>query len=50
MNAILVVVFILSLIVLIYGIKVLLHICLSDQSHDIKIKTKVFSIEVKKHN
>ncbi len=51
MEAILGVVFILLLVILIiYGIHAILHICIKDKSHDVKIKTKFFDIEVTKHD
>lgn len=51
MEAILGVVFTLLLIALIiYGIRTIVHICIKDKSHDVKIKTKFFDIEVTKHD
>lgn len=44
-------VFTLVLVVLIIcGIHAILHICMKDKSHDVKIKTKFFVIEVTKHD
>lgn len=48
MEAILGVVFILALIIL--GIRSILHICIKDRVHDVKIKTKFFNIEITKHD
>jgi hypothetical protein len=51
MEAILGVIFTLLLVVLIiYGVRAILHICIKDKSHDVKIKTKFFDIEVTKHD
>ena len=51
MEAICGVVFTLLLVVLIiYGIRAILHICMKDKSHDVKIKTKFFDIEITKHD
>lgn len=48
METILGVVFILTIII--YGIKAILYICIKDKTHDIKIKTKFFDIEITKHD
>ncbi len=48
MEAFLGVVFILSLVI--YGICSILHICIKDRVHDIKIKTKFFNLEITKHD
>ncbi len=51
MEALLGVVFTLVLVILIiYGIRAILHICIKDQIHDVKIKTKFFNIEISKHD
>ena len=51
MEAIWGVVFTLLLIILlIFGIQTILHICTKDQLHDVKIKTKFFDIEITKHD
>lgn len=51
MGAILGVVFTLTLSVLIIiGIIAILHKCLNDKRHDVKIKTKYFDIEITQHD
>ena len=51
MEAILGVVFALALSsLIIIGIIAILHKCLNDKRHDVKIKTKYFDIEITQHN
>ena len=51
MGAILGVVFTLTFSVLIIiGIIAILHKCLNDKRHDVKIKTKYFDIEITQHD
>lgn len=47
MKAILGVVFI---IVLLLGVTILVNVCAKDKTHDISIKTKLFTIEFKLHD